>query len=146
VIMMEENDDEIMQLTPEQVTEMIEAKTIQVNRAYIEQLKKTLEFIDELETKPDKDRLRYANIISQLIGVLIGSIKGWQSWLNFSSMDSLITLQELEEIVPKMKKLVKEWIEIDISITESKTKDVETKHEEMKAKRKASKPSKPYVS
>jgi len=142
---MEEND-EIMQMTPEQIAEMIEAKTIQMNKAYIENLKKTLEFIDELETKPDKDRLRYANMISQLIGVLIGSIKGWQSWLNFATMDNLLSFKELEEIVPKMKKLVKEWIEIDISITESKTKDVETKHEETKAKRKASKQTKPYVS
>jgi len=135
-----------MQMTPEQIAELIEAQTIQANRQYLNNLKKALEFIDELEKKPEKDRLRYANIVLHLIGIMVGSIKGWQSWLNLNSMDSLLSLKELEEIVPKMEKLVKEWIEIDISITEAKTKDVEVQHEKTKAKRKASKPAKPYVS
>jgi len=143
----EEENGEVIQMTSEQIAEMIEAETIQTNRQYIEQMKKALSFIDELEKKPDRDRLRYANMISQLIGIMIGSIKGWQNWLNFNSMDNLLSLKELEEIAPKIKELVKEWIEIDIAITESKTKDVEVKHEETKtkAKTKTSKQTKSYV-
>jgi hypothetical protein len=134
--MEEENGNgELTQMTPEQLAERLEAQTIIINKAYMAQLKHTLDFIDELDKKPDKDRLRYANIIGQLIGILIGSIKGWQSWLNFNSMDSLLSLEEMSEIVPKMKKLVKEWIEIDLLITEVKTGNVEKSYEEKRTKK-----------
>lgn len=141
-----ENDEngEMAQMTPEQMAESLEAQTIAVNKAYMAQIKSILDFIEKLDKKPDKDRLRCANIISQLIGVLIGSIKGWQNWLNFNSMDNLLTLEEMLEITPKMMEVVKKWIEIDLMLTEAKTKDVEKDYEMKKAKK--PKPSKQYVS
>lgn len=142
---MEEEDGDMNQMSIEQITEQLEVQTIKINKAYMIQLTKTLEFIEELDKKPDKDRLRYANMISQLIGILIGSIKGWQSWMNFNSMDNLLSLEEMKEIVPKMKELVKEWVNIDLILTKAKTENVEKQYE-AKQKVKKIKPSKPYVS
>jgi len=143
---MEEEENEIMTMTEEQRIELLEAKTIEINKIYIEQLKRTLEAIEEVDKKPDKDRLTYANMINHLVGVMVGSIQGWQKWCNLNSMDTLLSLDEMKDIEPKMKRLVKEWIEMDIDITKAKTADVEKEYEEKKVKqRKASKP-KPYVS
>lgn len=143
----EENgeESEIMIMTKEQRTELLEAKTIEINKIYMEQLKQTLEAIEEVDKKPDKDRLTYANMINHLVGVLIGSIQGWQKWCNLNSMDTLLSLDEMKDIVPKMKRLVKEWIEMDIDITKIKTADIEKEYGEKKAKGKTSKP-KSYVS
>jgi len=140
----EESEGNEIMLTKEQQTEIIEAKTIEVNKIYIQRLKDTLVAIDEVEKKPDKDRLTYANMINHLVGIMIGSIQGWQKWCNLNSMDSMLSLDEMKDIVPKMTRLVKEWIEIDIAITTIKTGDVEKDYEAKKAKRK--KPSKDYVS
>jgi hypothetical protein len=142
---MEENNEEV-QMTPEQMVEMIEAQTIKMNKAYMLNLRRALDFVEELDKKPDKDRLRNANIISQLIGILIVSIKGWQSWLNFNSMDSLLNSEEMNEIAMRMKKLVNEWIEIDLLVTEMKTGNIEKEYEEKKTKQKTSKLSRAYVS
>ena len=141
----EEEENEIMAMTKEQQTELLEAKTIEINKIYMEQLKQTLEAIEEVDKKPDKDRLTYANMINHLVGVLIGSIQGWQKWCNLNSMDTLLSLDEMKDIVPRMKRLVKEWIEMDIDITKAKTADIEKEHGNKKVKEKVSK-SKSYVS
>jgi len=143
----ENGTEDVMQVvaTREQMMEMIEAKTVEANRLYIKQLKQTLEFIEELDKKPDKDRLALANMINHLVGVLIGSIQGWQKWCNLNSMDTQLTLEELKDIVPKMKRLVKEWIKIDIAITEVKTEELAKKQEGKKAAKKKAQ-AKPYVS
>lgn len=144
--MADEEENEIMTMTKEQQIELFEAKTIQINKIYMEQLKQTLEAIEEVDKKPDKDRLTYANMINHLIGVLLGSLHGWQKWCNLNSMDTLLTIDEMKDIVPKMKQLVKEWIEMDIIITKAKTDDIEKEMGKKKVKRKTSEPSKPYVS
>lgn len=123
-------------LTQEQIMEIVEVKAIKANKIYIEQLKQTLNFIEEMDKNPDKDRLTYANIINHLIGILIGSIQGWQKWCNINSMDTLLSLDEMKNIVPKMRRLVEEWIEIDISITKTKTSDIEKKQEIKKREKK----------
>lgn len=131
-------------LDEEQIIALQEQQMIAANTKYVE----TIKMLKRAIVKEDpKDRLDYANAILSLILALNNSLKGWQSWLNLRSMN-ILTLKEMKENYPKMKELVEKWLQIDIDITETKTKEIEKQHKaRVKASKKAKKKAKkPYIS
>lgn len=111
----------VQTVDPEQLKKMAKKKGIEANRKFIRLIKETIEYIEE--QKPD-DRLSYALGIENIINAMMASTKGWQKWCNLRQMDNM-KKEELEEYYPRMKKVVIEWLKIDMEVTEAKTKQIE---------------------
>lgn len=114
----------IMQTTdPEKLREMAKKKAIEANKKFMEMIKQTMEYIDGLDPQ---DRLSYASAIEDIVNGLAGSIKGWQRWCSLKQMNN-IGEDEMKEYYSKMKKLVLEWLKLDLQATETQTKKLERK-------------------
>ena len=78
------------------------------------------------ESKP-KDRLEHAKELLRCIVILTLSVKGWRSWLaNYDVIDT-ITLEEFQEIFPKMRQLITDFVRLDLEITKKKFGEAEKK-------------------
>ena len=114
----------VANLTEEQLNALREQQTIKINKNYIKALKNAIEAIKKLDPK---DRLDYAVALSTLVNSVKGSLKGWEVWMDFRSMD-LLTKEEMEKVFLPMRKATIIWLKADKEITEAKTKEMETKH------------------
>jgi len=97
--------------------------------AMIKQVIETLE--NEGLEKCNGNKLCKAKIMAHLIFALTKSLHGWTNWLNFDSMDNL-TDEEIDDVYAKLKKLVIEFLELDMEITKKKEDELlEKKREEI---------------
>jgi len=106
--------------TEEEMKAFAELQIAEANKQYIKALKEHLKVIKELDPK---DRLDLAYAIWVIIVSMKGSIKGWDTWLNFRSMN-LISEKDMKKIASTMKELAMKWIQVDIDITQTKTDEL----------------------
>jgi len=106
---------------PDEALKYAKRKVAETNRRYIKMIEATLKFINELDPN---DRLGYAFAVQMVVSAMMGSLKGWEKWCNIKNMNS-IKLEEFQEIFPKMKALMEEWLNIDLAITMAKTREIE---------------------
>lgn len=124
---------------------MSQGKWSDMIKAIVKQLE------SETIEKCEGNKLCKAKILSHLLMALDRSLKGWGTWMTFDKLDELSD-EEIDEIYPKLKKLVIEWLKIDIELTEKKEEEqiqarkqevvkkiVKAKEEEAKAKKKRGK-------
>lgn len=106
------------------------------------------------------NKLCKAKILSHLLMAIDKSLKGWGEWMNFDKMDEL-SEEEIDWIYPRLKKIVIDWLKLDIAVTEKKEEEairrnkeevvkkiIKTRMEQEKKKKKKGKGTKPkfYVS
>jgi len=65
------------------------------------------------------NRLCYAKILANLIVTMNNSVDGWLQWMNFNALDSW-TDEEFKEYYGRLKKLVIDWLKLDMEITAKK--------------------------
>jgi len=117
---------------------MIEAQTqnmVLVNKIYIKRLEDAVNKIEKVMKKENKDRLDYAYIINETVKLITASAQGWGRWCNLRTMQEVMTDEDLKKVAPKMFALMKEWIQIDIDITKTKTFEDEKKLKDKKTKK-----------
>lgn len=102
-------------------------------KKYIEVMEYNIRLLEE--AKPE-DRLSYIKECVMCIQVLNVSLKGWASWLGNFSVTEKFTLSELEELYPKMKQLVIDFVKLDIEATKKKTDEEEKKSPKSKSSKK----------
>lgn len=106
----------------------------------IENVKKYIEIMEHniklLENAKPEDRLSYVKECVICIQVLNVSLKGWAGWLGNFSITEKFTLDELKELYPKMKKIVIDFVKLDIEATKKKTDEEEKKSAKSKSPKK----------
>lgn len=115
------------EITQEEALELAKREGILRNKAYVKQMQDIIDFVENIEKEPKKDRLDYIYLLNQLLAVMSGSVKAWQQWSNIYNMQQAFSLKELEDLYPKIKAIAKAWIDLDIEITMKKTNEVEEK-------------------
>lgn len=84
---------------------------------YVKIMEYNLKLIQE--SKPE-DRLQFAKDLMTCLQVMKISLKGWEAWLSSYSIVDRITLAEFQELYPKMKQLVIDFVELDLKTTQKK--------------------------
>jgi len=131
--MSEEEDEE------EESMDLVEQSIFNTEQ-YVEIQRKNRETLEK--TNP-KDRLEYAKEMLLCFQVLAMSVKGWLNWLsNYNTINEL-SLEEMTEIYPEIRKVVLKFIDIDIEITKKKIGEAKVKHQ---IKKKPTANNKKYIS
>lgn len=101
-----------------------EGEELETGKSYLQAMEYNLKLMEE--AKP-KDRLEYAKELLRCMQILTLSVKGWRSWLaNYEIVDN-ITLEEFQEIYPKMRQLITDFVKLDLEITRKKFAEEEKK-------------------
>lgn len=123
-------------------------RVLDAEKAYVESMKKALEELKKIAEGKDKDRMELAFLLSALISLMGNSIRGWQKWCTIEKMQYVSKEKDFDKIIERMTELVIQWISIDIEITgqtiDKMEKEMGTKAESTKGKRKSKKVDKPF--
>ena len=121
----------ITQLTTKQIIKLKIQEILMSNEGYLNGIELALENIDGM--KPE-DRLSYAAGVFLLVHSMASSVDGWEKWDDVITLEG-ITLKQFEKIFPKMKKITKEWLEIDYYITKAKTDQLREEFKQLDEKK-----------
>jgi len=103
---------------------MTEEEEVISGKTYLEAMEHNLKTMED--AKP-KDRLEYVKELMRCIQILALSVRGWSAWLaNYNIVDT-ITLEEFQEIYPKMRQFIDDFVRLDLEITKKKFVEVEKK-------------------
>ncbi len=101
-----------------------EEDEVETGESYIKAMEYNLKLMEE--AKP-KDRLEYSKELLRCVQILMLSAKGWKAWLaNYDIVDT-ITLEEFQEIFPKMREIISGFVKLDLKITKSKFDEAKKK-------------------
>ena len=91
---------------------------------WIQDCKKILDQIKELDDLKEQDRLDMVRTIRFTLFALQRSLSGWLEWINNPDIMSSFSLEELKEISKNLAKLTQPFIEYDCKITSSYQEDL----------------------
>lgn len=101
-----------------------EGEELETGKSYLQAMEYNLKLMED--AKP-KDRLEYAKELLRCIQILTLSVKGWRAWLgNYDVIDN-ITLEEFQEVFPKMRQLITDFVKLDLELTKKKFAESEKK-------------------
>ncbi len=89
-----------------------------MNQSWIERSQNTLKQLRKLMSTPNMDRLDLVRVMRFAFGALGQSLAGWMQWINSPEIMSTFSREELEEMAKTITKMVEEFIEYDIKVTE----------------------------
>ena len=96
------------------------------NKRYVAAIKRALKILEELTNKKNKDRMDYSYFIASMINLMRGSLNGWNKWCNIEKMhDNFETNEDMEKLSNEMYKIVFNWLNMDIKITNECIKKLE---------------------
>ena len=82
---------------------------------WADKVRNTLRFLDQIK---EKDRLDRNATMWFIIGAMSSSIRGWAKWLSSPTLMAAVSEEDFEDAVTRMRKIAKEWLDLDIEITE----------------------------
>lgn len=140
------DNQQVQQISLEQYLEIQKNKIVAMNKEYVKNFKNALKKLQTMMERKDKDRMDYAVLLVSIISLMNSSCQGWAKWCTVVKLNEIFKNKEdLKKIIEKMLQLTKDWIQIDIDITEKQINDIKTKEKKSDKKSIKSKKSTTYV-
>ena len=91
---------------------------IKLTERWIGQSENLLKTIEKLSTKKERDRLEIISSMILALNALDRSVHGWRSWIGSLRLMSRFTEDELREIEESLVKIVRDFVEYDVAVTQ----------------------------